>query len=635
MKPLSYDLAPEPALSEEGGWRSLTFDDVYFLPGCGEDESRYVFIEGNQLEQRWQQHDADHFVVAETGFGSGLNLAVTLKAWRKCQQKPQHLHFISFELYPFTVEQLNFFYQQLPEFATLGQRLCATWPSRRAGIHRIELYDDVTLTLVFGDCLESIRVMDLKVDAWYLDGFDPKKNPGMWTMAMFEQMSRCSGPGTTVATFTAASAVRKCLVAAGFAVTKRQGFVRKREMIIAQYDDSSCILPHDKQPWAPLNKAKISCDISIIGSGIAGLSLFHAFQKVGKRVTLISNTPVMSAASGNQAGLVMPMLTAQPSLESLLYWRAFDFALKQYQVTHFHQQGVLELVCSDKKKQWMRRLKLHRWPDDLLNWSEKGVHYPSAGWLDTQQLKCDWISVNLPWIHKNVERVEQNHGYWLLFDESDHLIQKARVLILAAGIGSRAIQGLPELPLSARHGQTSILSCPGQPVENQAINANGYIIPLSDSQYLLGASFDHLPESQWQQEAILSPDHAQRNLELWTGVAGVSFSGHEVVSGHAGIRATTPDHLPLCGPLVNEKAFKRDYADLHHGRHWHQYPEAKVIDNLYVLTGLGSRGFTSAPLLAQTLVDMILGRPLPLEVPLLRAIHPNRFLYRQMKKGAH
>ncbi|MEI8647589.1 hypothetical protein P4S73_05960 [Paraglaciecola sp. Hal342] len=54
------------------------------------------------------------------------------------------------------------------------------------------------------------------------------------------------------------------------------------------------------------------------------------------------------------------------------------------------------------------------------------------------------------------------------------------------------------------------------------------------------------------------------------------------------------------------------------------------MENLYLLTGLGSRGLTTAPLMAELLASQISGQPLPMANNLLNTLNPNRFLIRQL-----
>lgn len=93
----------------------------------------------------------------------------------------------------------------------------------------------MTLDLWFGDINELTDQLDATlnqtVDAWFLDGFAPAKNPDMWTPNLFNAMARLARPGATLATFTSAGFVRRGLQEAGFTMQKRKGFGRKREML--------------------------------------------------------------------------------------------------------------------------------------------------------------------------------------------------------------------------------------------------------------------------------------------------------------------------------------------------------------------------------------------------------------------
>lgn len=93
----------------------------------------------------------------------------------------------------------------------------------------------MTLDLWFGDINELTDQLDATlnqtVDARFLDGFAPAKNPDMWTPNLFNAMARLARPGATLATFTSAGFVRRGLQEAGFTMQKRKGFGRKREML--------------------------------------------------------------------------------------------------------------------------------------------------------------------------------------------------------------------------------------------------------------------------------------------------------------------------------------------------------------------------------------------------------------------
>ena len=219
---------------------STQFDDVYFSNQDGLAETRYVFLEGNNLWARWLQHKDAHFVIAETGFGTGLNFLVVSALFQQFRaDNPsavlKRLFFISFEKFPLSQPHLAAAHTHYPEFAALATQLQQQWTIPLvAGCYRLH-FDDIRLDIWLGDINDNLPqlgdYMQNKIDAWFLDGFAPSKNPQMWREELYRHMYRLTKPQGTFATFTAASAVRKGLENAGFSVRKRKGFGKKRECL--------------------------------------------------------------------------------------------------------------------------------------------------------------------------------------------------------------------------------------------------------------------------------------------------------------------------------------------------------------------------------------------------------------------
>jgi len=218
---------------------STAFDDVYFSSDDGLLETEYVFLQGNHLASRWQQLATDTFTIIETGFGTGLNFLCATRLWLDTAPQEATLHFISVEQFPLTLEDISTALQAWTDLAFVTAPLLTQYSSLAGGKQTISLFDKrVQLTLLMGDATTELGLIENIADAWFLDGFAPAKNPDMWQAAVFEQMARLSHGATTFATFTSAGVVRRGLISAGFAVSKRTGFGKKREMLTGHYQGS-------------------------------------------------------------------------------------------------------------------------------------------------------------------------------------------------------------------------------------------------------------------------------------------------------------------------------------------------------------------------------------------------------------
>jgi len=214
--------------------RSAAFDDIYFNPADGIGESRYVFLDGISVPEVWSGRE--NFHVTELGFGTGLNFLLTLDAWQKSTPTDAHLTYTGIDLYPLEKTELKKIYPAWPELQRSAQQLLDVYPGTTAGMHVVYPAANVTLMLLWGEVLDMLRAMRQLQDAWYLDGFAPKKNPDMWRDELYPELARLSAPGAQVATFTAAGMVKRGLENNNFAVAKTKGFAQKRERITAHYN---------------------------------------------------------------------------------------------------------------------------------------------------------------------------------------------------------------------------------------------------------------------------------------------------------------------------------------------------------------------------------------------------------------
>lgn len=201
---------------------STRFDDPYFSLNGGLEETRHVFLSGNDLPARLRPG----FQAAELGFGTGLNmLALALAA-----KDTGPIRFTSFEAYPMTAADIARALDHFPEARAIADPFLAAW-SR--GDRRFTL-GPLEVEVLIGDARGLLPTWQGTADAWFLDGFSPAKNPELWSPDLMAQVADHTAPQGTAATYTAAGFVRRGLADAGFTVERRPGFAGKRHMTVAR-----------------------------------------------------------------------------------------------------------------------------------------------------------------------------------------------------------------------------------------------------------------------------------------------------------------------------------------------------------------------------------------------------------------
>ncbi|MEO0672965.1 MAG: tRNA (5-methylaminomethyl-2-thiouridine)(34)-methyltransferase MnmD [Pseudomonadota bacterium] len=216
---------------------SSVFGDAYFAYQNGFEETKEVFLGGNDLAGRWASGGA--LRIGELGFGTGLNFIATLQAWRDRQSPVDAKHagdsaeprlsYVAFEQHPLDADDVRRALGPWPELASFVDELLAFDPPVSGRNDRI--FPDVDLQVHIGDARSMVRDMTDGVDAWYLDGFAPNRNPELWGEELMADVFERTAPGGTFSTYTAAGWVRRNLQGAGFDVSKVPGYGSKRERL--------------------------------------------------------------------------------------------------------------------------------------------------------------------------------------------------------------------------------------------------------------------------------------------------------------------------------------------------------------------------------------------------------------------
>lgn len=639
--------SPELEWKDEKTPVSGRFDDVYFSADDGVAESQYVFIDGCGLPDLFQGRD--HVTIAETGFGTGLNFLLTLKAWRDCQTDCA-LHYISVEGFPLTKDQLRAAYQNFVGLDGLYEELLSVYPTLTPGFHHLILQGGrVKLTLLLGEAAEMLADVDGKVDAWYLDGFAPKKNPDMWRADVFEQMARLSRKGTVLTTFTAAGFVKRGLADVGFTMSKRKGFGRKRECLQGVFEGEVQL---SKTKWYARSYDSVEPKkIAVIGAGVAGLHSAYRLKADGHDVTVFErNTQAGMEGSGNRIGLIKPKLFLNQKgparFNTIAYLHALQF-YDGFDHTPWHgERGLFQMAKDDKDDDHLKELVARDIlpTNDLMYLSAEeasqrlamevdrgGLWYPRSGCVEPAPL-CREIAKQLDVRYDcGITKIEKCDKGWQLYQD-DHVLFDGDCVVIATAGENAALNNYCDLPMLGRRGQVSYLkpNAHSQSLRH-AVSYGGYLLPSKEGEHIVGASFEHWPDfydHAYEDVTQASHDH---NLKILSNL--MDTHDLELTGGRASIRAMTGDHLPMVGPVFSKDWYVAEYERLKHGPRAKRFAPAEYIDGLYAICGLGARGVQTAPLLADILSSYIAGTPCPVENTIREALHPARFLMRDIIKG--
>lgn len=640
---------PEISWRDGGVPASGRFGDIYYSAEDGLAESRYVFLQGVGAPGIWAGRP--RFTIGELGFGAGLNFAATCDLWRKTAGQGARLHYVAVEGFPMSSGDLSQALQGFPEVARAASPLIEGWPSRRQGFHLLRFQGGVTLLVIFEPVERALEDLSARIDAWFLDGFAPAKNPEMWSPRVMELLAARSAKGARAATFTAAGAVRRALVDAGFAVTRRPGFGAKRDSIHAVFEGrGDPIDPIDEAAWfhgpAPLSS---NPHVAVIGAGVAGASAAAALASEGAAVTVHDALgAIATGASGAPSGVVQPRPLADGSPAAQFFAAAYGYAAAVYDRNDplCLRRGVLVLGRDGGDLERYKRLPFGQAlsADEVNDAAGAAVNVPGVlfgdgGVLDAASA-CRGLLRDIPTVlGARIESLARTGGGWRLRDTAGR-VYEADAVVLAGGMDTLLLSGDAGLGLHANRGQVSLhRAAPGLRGLKCVLTFGGYLTPPvpgpgGEPIQVLGGTFARIDD--WRgddRRAARTEDHARNMAKLWGRLPDMAASLGPLAGGWTGLRATTPDRLPLAGPAPDTEAFKAAAPPHRRGGALTGAPAAACQPGLFVLSGLGSRGFLTAPLCGEILASRICGTPLPVPASVAPLLHPARFLVRAMKKG--
>jgi tRNA 5-methylaminomethyl-2-thiouridine biosynthesis bifunctional protein len=635
--------------------RSALYGELYHPHGEALLQAQQVFLQGNGLPQRWQGRAA--FTILETGFGLGNNFLATWQAWRADPARCERLFFVSIEGHPLSRSDLQRAHagSAVPELAAA---LVQAWPPLTPNLHMLDFDGGrVQLLLALGDVAELLPTLRLQADAFFIDGFAPARNPAMWQARVLKALGRKAAQGATLATWSTARELRAGLTSAGFELQLPADSDGPREITCARFAPrfvpsfAPRLAPHGGLPSGAAGHTAV-----VVGAGLAGAAVAQALARLGVTVTVLErHSAPAREASGNPAGLFHGTVHPDDGPYARLFRAAALQAQRVYAAALLEQpglgsvSGLLRLDTAKDGRAAASTLLLQQGlPADYAQAVDAdaasrlaGVplpgpawHYPGGGWI----APAAWVSHALaqPGItfvgDAQVASLAREGTGWAVRDAAGTVLASAAIVVLAnttsAGRQLAALGHVP-WPLTHTQGQVTYWSGIGNGASalRLPVAGDGYAIALPGGGLLCGAT--RTAGEPGGDETALPVRHADhlQNLERLARLTGLQAPDDTLLwQGRSAWRLSTDDRLPVAGalPLVQMPQGQR-------------LDQARLLPReggLFVLTALGARGLTLAPLLARLVAAQATGTPWPLEQDLADAVDPARWLVRAARAGS-
>jgi tRNA 5-methylaminomethyl-2-thiouridine biosynthesis bifunctional protein len=391
-------------------------------------------------------------------------------------------------------------------------------------------------------------------------------------------------------------------------------------------------------------------NILIIGAGITGCSLAHFLANTGWDVTLVeSQDDIASGGSGNPVAAIYPKFMLNDKayndfmLKSFMFTTAwidklglnkddyrFDGAIEILEEAYAHK---LEINLSGGSVDQGKILTLIDKPilkKYLMNQDSRGLLFHQGGWVNPIAL-CRHLAN-----HSNIKiltnqeiiSIEKLNNEWTLKTKDQKIFNSGHVAICNAGY-LHQFDLTQHLHTDAFRGQINWVNSTPFQMPSIVICDEGYLAPHMQNKHIFGATYGM---NDFNKDIRLSD--TKKNIASIKGIHREFYNYclvQKTISGRVSWRASTKDRKPYVGRVFNNELFKKMRV-----RELAQTDQLPWLDNLYVASGFGSRGFTFAPYCTFVLANLINKNLSKEDKESLNYTNPERYRLKKMslKKAA-
>ena len=557
---------------------SKDYEDRYFQVN-GFEESKEVYIDGNNLEERWESFSGSCFTIGELGFGLGLNFLTMMHCWLK-KERSFNLDYIGIDKKILEKSNLIMLEEAFPNLKNEIKVLKECDIVGHNGFECISIPDlKIRLILITEDIQKAINdICSSNIDAWFLDGFDPKKNPEMWEEDILKTVFDLSSCDSSFSSFTSVGRIRRALLENGFEVSKVSGFGTKRHRIIGK-------------KFIENKKSNGIKKIAILGAGLSGSNLAFNLANANIEVDIYDALADLNkGSSGGPIASMYPKFSLDNSPRSKFLIASYFFSLNFYiKNLGFENTGLLFYGSDEIKDKWISKILTLGRDDlfELLNDDEvenflgvseikKALHVKKGLYLQPLELKKKLLEHRFIKIIPNEEFVSfSEEKSKVVVDFKSGLRKSYDALAVCTGKGLKDFND----NLKVSYGLMAGISNKDLFNIKKPLNHQGYIIPKVDGTNWIGSTYEQSPD--------LKKENIEEKIKLnhaIFGRKGMSFEIHDIWEGE---RVSARSNLPIASKI----------------------PETK---NIYCIGGLGSRGLSYAPFLAEIVSSAIQDKQIPL-----------------------
>lgn len=359
---------------------------------------------------------------------------------------------------------------------------------------------------------------------------------------------------------------------------------------------------------------KIQKENVIIGAGIAGCSLAYFLAKYSNDILLIDKNDDVAGSASGAAGAFLSPLLGKPNKFKDLVTKAIIFS------TNFYKENFSEDITTcgtcriPKDEEDEIKFESYKpYMDFEYEQIQEGYFFPMGSVVNSYNMCKNLVKEIETEFDYDVKNIKRVNGFWILNDEI-----KCKNLFLCTGadvsligeeyvsirpVWGQKIDVISDIKNSFNYHKECSLSISkeinGKNIVSIGATHNRFEKDMSHTSYNLSLSNINKIEHNNTTKVIIQKD-CEKLIKLANEIKPLGEV--EIIDIKIGARSASFDYFPMVGRLIDSKKSFEKYPHLLNGS-FIKDDMLEMIDNLYIINGVGGRGYVLSPYLANNLAE--------------------------------